>query len=100
MQAHSMLVAYPVLYEKEGEYVARFKCTALILPNYTQRITPMELPAGIASNHSVKSDQVKQLLEQPIGKQAKRLSKQAARASQKAGENGTTAELQEPMKDV
>jgi curved DNA binding protein len=33
--AHDLLTAYPVLVEKNGEYVAQFKCTIAILPRST-----------------------------------------------------------------
>ena len=79
MQSHGMVIPYPVLYDREGEYVARFKCTALILPAYTEPITPLRLPAGVETDAVLQNEAVKALLRQPVGKSAKRLSKQAGR---------------------
>lgn len=80
MQSHGLVIPYPVLYEKDGQYVARFKYTALILPSYTQRITTMPFPMGVTSSKKIQDASVRELLEQPVGKEAKRLRKQAARA--------------------
>jgi len=37
MLKHDLVHPYPILYEKQGEYVAQFKFTALILPSGTNR---------------------------------------------------------------
>ena len=36
---HNLVVPYPVLFEKDGEFVAHFKFTALMMPSGTLRIT-------------------------------------------------------------
>lgn len=36
---HGLLNAYPVLYEKQGEFVAQIKSTVLLLPNGLDRVT-------------------------------------------------------------
>jgi curved DNA binding protein len=81
MQSHGLVIPYPVLYEKDGHYIARFKYTALILPTYTQRITAMPFPRGVTTTKKIQDESVRRLLQQPVGKEAKRLHKQAARAS-------------------
>jgi methionine aminopeptidase len=88
MQSHGLVIPYPVLYEKEGHYIARFKYTALILPAYTQRITTMPFPTGVKSSKTIQDPYVRQLLEQPVGKEAKRLHKQAAKAAMRIDSNG------------
>ena len=40
---HDLMEPYPVYYEKEGEYVAEFKFTVLIMPNNTMKITGLPL---------------------------------------------------------
>lgn len=40
---HDLVEPYPVYYEKEGEFVAEFKYTVLLLPNGTIKITGMPL---------------------------------------------------------
>jgi curved DNA binding protein len=52
---HDLLQAYPVLYEKDGEIVAQFKFTALILPNSTMRMNAFPLPF-VTSQYAVESD--------------------------------------------
>jgi len=41
---HDLVSPYPVLYEKQGEFVAQFKFTVLILPSATDRLTSHPLP--------------------------------------------------------
>jgi len=52
---HDLLQAYPVLFEKDGEIVAQFKFTALILPNSTLRMNAFPLP-HVTSQFAVESD--------------------------------------------
>jgi hypothetical protein len=40
---HDLMEPYPVYYEKEGEYVAEFKFTVLIMPNNTMKITGLPI---------------------------------------------------------
>ena len=42
---HDLMEPYPVYFEKEGEFVAEFKFTALLMPNGTMKITgiPVDL---------------------------------------------------------
>lgn len=49
---HDLMEPYPVYYEKEGEFVAEFKYTVLIMPNGTMKITglPVELDAYQTEN--------------------------------------------------
>jgi len=44
MLKHGLLHPYPVLYEKQGEFVAQFKFTVLILPASTARLNAQPLP--------------------------------------------------------
>ena len=40
---HDLMEPYPVYFEKEGEYVAEFKFTVLLMPNSTMKITGLPL---------------------------------------------------------
>lgn len=40
---HDLMEPYPVYYEKEGEFVAEFKYTVLLMPNGTMKITGLPL---------------------------------------------------------
>jgi curved DNA binding protein len=46
-KTHGLVAPYPVLSEKEGDQVAHFKFTVLVLPSGSSRITGLELPANI-----------------------------------------------------
>ena len=49
---HDLMEPYPVYFEKEGEYVAEFKFTALLMPNGTMKITgiPFDLESYQTDN--------------------------------------------------
>merc|ERR1712060_981530 len=59
---HELLDEYPVLHEREGQFVAQFKFTLLLLPGGTKKITG--LPLGglekqVVSTHSVQDEEMK-----------------------------------------
>jgi len=59
---HDLLDSYPVLWEKDGEYVVQFKFTALILPNSTERLNSFPLP-HVTSDYSIDSiPEIKEIL--------------------------------------
>merc|ERR1711881_172620 len=54
---HELLVPYPVLVEKDGEYVAQFKYTLLLMPNGPLRITTGAWdPETLQSEYSIKDE--------------------------------------------
>mmetsp|Transcript_12416 Transcript_12416/g.29240 ORF Transcript_12416/g.29240 Transcript_12416/m.29240 type:complete len:387 (+) Transcript_12416:154-1314(+) len=60
---HELLHDYPVLKEREGQFVAQFKFTVLLLPGGTKRITGLPLGEGqVASSLSVKDEEMKKIL--------------------------------------
>ncbi|KAL6062825.1 Proliferation-associated protein 2G4 [Balamuthia mandrillaris] len=75
---HELLETYPVLYEKEGEYVAQFKFTALLLPNQTMRLISHPLPF-VKSDFTIEDNATKALLNQGTKR-----SKKKKRAKKKA----------------
>jgi len=79
---HDLLDSYPVLWEKEGEYVVQFKFTALILPNSTERLNAFPLP-HVTSDYSVDNDpSIKEILAMSTKrkKKGKKKKKQGAAA--------------------
>merc|ERR1712228_904541 len=57
---HELLEEYPVLKEKDKEIVAQFKCTLLLLPGGTKKITGLALnEAQVASSLAVKDEALK-----------------------------------------
>lgn len=49
---HDLMEPYPVYFEKDGEFVAEFKYTVLLMPNGTMKITglPIELESYATDN--------------------------------------------------
>ena len=42
--SHGLLTPYPVLHEQKDANVAHFKCTVLLLPSGTARVTGLDMP--------------------------------------------------------
>lgn len=62
---HELLSEYPVLKEKDREFVAQFKFTALLLPGGTKRITGLplgKLEGQLASANTIEDPELKKLL--------------------------------------
>merc|ERR1711865_677607 len=62
---HELLDEYPILKEKNEEFVAQFKFTALLLPGGTKRITGLplgKLETQLAPANSVEDPEMKKLL--------------------------------------
>jgi len=83
---HGLVEAYPVLTEKEGDFVAHVKFTALLLPNGTSRITgPQINMANVKPDHSVVDEELKAILAQSISKKKKSAAKKKNKKKKKAG---------------
>lgn len=67
---HDMLIAYPVLTETPGEYVAQFKCTIAMLPRSTTVLAgDIEFDEKrFESDKSIKSEEVQKLLASDLWK--------------------------------
>merc|ERR1712039_855610 len=81
---HELLTPYPVLYEKDGEYVAQFKFTVLLMPNGPLRITHGSWdPEFLQSEHSIKDEELRKILTSQVSKktQKKKKKKNAACAT-------------------
>merc|ERR1719284_165206 len=60
---HDLLDEYPVLKEKEKEFVAQFKFTVLLLPGGTKKVTGLDLNKDkFNTTCEIKDDALKQLL--------------------------------------
>jgi len=58
---HELVDCYPVLWERDGEFIAQFKFTALILPSSTERLTAaFPLPA-VSSLYNV-TEEINQIM--------------------------------------
>merc|ERR1712129_265938 len=87
---HELLEEYPVLREKDKEFVAMFQFTVLLLPSGTKQITG--LPLGplekqVVSACSVQDEDLKKLLASSANPKKKK-KKSAAAKDKAAGEGG------------
>lgn len=76
---HQLLEPFNVLWEKEGEYVAQFKFTLLIMPNGPIRITqgPFD-PEVIQSEYSIKDQEIKDILATSASRKTQKKKKKKA----------------------
>jgi len=67
---HALVIPYPVVAEKAGDFVAQIKFTVLLLPGGTKRVTglPMTQMTDIQSAHSVLDPEIQKLLAMPMTK--------------------------------
>eukprot|EP00930_Biecheleria_cincta_P066175 TRINITY_DN521_c0_g3_i1.p1 TRINITY_DN521_c0_g3~~TRINITY_DN521_c0_g3_i1.p1 ORF type:complete len:386 (+),score=117.12 TRINITY_DN521_c0_g3_i1:53-1210(+) len=75
---HELVEEYPVLKEKDGDIVAQFKFTVLLLPGGTKKITGMalgDLEKQVVSSQSVQDEDLKKLLASSANPKKKKKSK-------------------------
>lgn len=74
---HELLQPFNVLYEKEGEFVAQFKFTVLLMPNGPMRITsgPFE-PDLYKSEMEVQDAELKALLQSSASRKTQKKKKE------------------------
>uniref|UniRef100_A0A4W4E0L0 Peptidase M24 domain-containing protein n=1 Tax=Electrophorus electricus TaxID=8005 RepID=A0A4W4E0L0_ELEEL len=77
---HELLQPFSVLHEKEGEYVAQFKFTVLLMANGPLRITsgPFE-PELYISEHDVQDPELKSLIQSSASRKAQKKKKKKVR---------------------
>merc|ERR1719187_1349272 len=79
---HELIIPYPVLYEKDGEFVAQFKFTVLLMPNGPLRITHGSWdPECIQSEFSIKDEELRKILTSQVSKKTQKKKKKKAAAS-------------------
>lgn len=85
---HKLLDPFQVLYEKEGEFVAQFKYTVLLMPSGSHRITGGVLDLDVfESEFKVEDETLSALLNRSvIAKSAKKKKKKAEKAVLNAGD--------------
>ncbi|XP_068598367.1 proliferation-associated protein 2G4-like [Brachionichthys hirsutus] len=84
---HELVQPFSVFHEKEGEYVAQFKFTVLLMPNGPDRITsgPFD-PELYQSESEVQDPQLKALLQSSASRKTQKKKKKKA---SKTAENAT-----------
>ncbi|XP_076371768.1 proliferation-associated protein 2G4-like [Tachypleus tridentatus] len=59
---HKLIEPFTVLYEKEGELVAQFKFTVLLMPSGSHKITGEAVDCDMyETEHDIKDDTIKQV---------------------------------------
>merc|ERR1712232_1379418 len=80
---HELLEEYPVLKEKDKEFVAQFKFTVLLLPGGTKKITGLPLgTAQVGSALSVENEELKKLLASSANPKKQKKKKQNKEAKE------------------
>lgn len=89
---HELLTPYPVLFERQGAFVAHIKFTILILPNGNTQITGLNFAPGtfVSSEDKVLPEATRQLLASSTSSKKKKSKKKATTAA-----DGTTETPQE-----
>lgn len=77
MLGHDLVIAYPVLYEKDDAFIARCSLTVLITPNQTAVITKNDMPR-LTCEIEMKDEEVAALLATSMAKKKKKKKKKQA----------------------
>jgi len=88
--SRGLLTPYPSLFERKGNHVAHFKCTVLLLPNGTTRVTGLDLPDYFTTEKETDEETKKILLE--IEKLTKEREKRKAAKKKKKKKKKSTAQ--------
>jgi len=67
---HELVLPYPVLFEKAGEYVAQYKFVVAIMKSSTNKLTGHAMPL-VTSENKITDQALLDLLAQPVGKKKK-----------------------------
>lgn len=99
---HDLVEPYPVYFEKEGEYVAEFKYTVLIMQNGTVKITGLPLePELYQTENKITDESIIQLLSKSTSlksqrkKNKKKKQKNKTTEGKAEGEEGSDSEEEE-----
>lgn len=76
---HKLIEPFQVLYEKDGEDVAQFKFTVLLMPNGPHKITGINFDIdSVESEHSIEDMDIQKLLKTSANPKAAKKKKKAA----------------------
>ncbi|XP_780193.2 proliferation-associated protein 2G4 [Strongylocentrotus purpuratus] len=96
---HNLVEPYPVLYEKDGEFVAQFKFTVLLMPNGPLKITGLPVDLSLyPSDKSVEDKELKELLNSSVSRKAQKKKKKKAAKQAEAAEDEEAPTLVEEKK--
>jgi len=80
---HGLLMPYPSLIEKTDAKVAHFKCTVLLLPSGTTKVTGLPMPTYFKTDKEA-DEETGKILKDLAEKEAKKAKKKAAKKKKKA----------------
>jgi len=84
--SHGLLTPYPVLHEQKDAKVAHFKCTVLLLPSGTSRVTGLDMPTYYKTDKKP-DEETQKLLTELAEIAAKKAKKKAAKKKKKKASN-------------
>jgi len=91
IQKHELVQPFPVLYEAEGELVAQFKFTVLILAGSIQKIT-FHPPPFVQSQHEITDFKINQILKLGLKRKSNSAKKRKPKKKKKGGAATSTDE--------
>jgi len=84
--SHGLLTPYPVLHEQKEAKVAHFKCTVLLLPSGTSRVTGLDMPDYFKTDKKP-DEETEKLLAELAEIAAKKAKKKAAKKKKNKKKN-------------
>lgn len=96
---HDLMEPYPVYFEKEGEYVAEFKFTVLLMPNGTMKISGIPLDVdSYQTENSITDEAIKNLLALSLTTKKKKKKKSGKKTDKAAGGDEESSEDEKEKK--
>merc|ERR1712137_1103913 len=90
--SHDLIEEYRVKYEKDGEFVAHFKFTVLLLPNSIQKLNAFNLPY-VHSQYNITDPDLQAILAQPLTRKSNAKKKRRKKATTPAADKMDTSTL-------
>jgi len=92
---HELVEPYPIYHEKEGEFVAEFKFTLLLMPSGQLKITGMPLDLELFDSEYKINDHpdLKQLIISPVKKSQQKKKKKNKKSSQQVSTMSATTPI-------
>ena len=97
---HKLIEPFPVLHEKDGEFVAQFKFTVLLMPTRSHKITGLPIDTSLyKTEHKIEDESILKLLQgsNPTANKSKKKKKSAKKAiDEKVAPEAASTETTEP----
>ncbi|CAF3260127.1 unnamed protein product [Rotaria socialis] len=96
---HDLVEPYPVYQEKDGEFVAEFKFTLLLMPSGQMKITGLPIDLDLYESEYKMDGDIKQLLTSSTQKKKKNKKKKKAAGNQQQGAGANSTEAMDAVED-